>query len=240
MKVNKIKAYWIVLRSVFCVFIISLVAIYIVCFKKGRQAINDISYYWTSTLLKFVKATYKISNPYHVKFESHKRYILMSNHASLYDIPLIYMAFPHTSIRMIAKKELLQVPIWGSAMRGSEFISIDRNNPRQAIKDLQLAKEKLESGIVIWIAPEGTRTRTGKLGKFKKGGFMLAQKAGAIIIPIGIKGSDKILPAKTFEFSVGEHVEINIGKPIDAASYAKAQRSQLMLDVEDSIRELIR
>ncbi|MBU1927123.1 MAG: 1-acyl-sn-glycerol-3-phosphate acyltransferase [Gammaproteobacteria bacterium] len=89
----------------------------------------------------------------------------------------------------------------------------------------------------IWMAPEGTRSRTGKIQSFKKGGFMLALKTNAVIIPVGIRGADKILPPKTSNIQLNQKIEIHIGKPIDTQKYLAAQRDQLMQDVEDSIRE---
>ena len=142
-------------------------------------------------------------------------------------------------IRMITKKELFKVPLWGQAMKACDFISIDRNNRRQAIKDLAAAQEKMRSGIILWIAPEGTRTRTGKLGPFKKGGFMIAQKTKSTIIPVGLCGTYEVLPPKTLDFNIGSHIKIHIGKPIDAGQYSSADIKQLMQDVETSIRNLI-
>ena len=127
------------------------------------------------------------------------------------------------------------MPIWGRAMKRSEYIPIDRKHGRQALKDLKYAKVKMEDGIVIWIAPEGTRSKTGKLNAFKKGGFLLARQAKAIIVPVGIRGANKILPPKTTDINIGEYVEVHIGKPIDSAEYKAADRDALINDVRNSI-----
>jgi 1-acyl-sn-glycerol-3-phosphate acyltransferase len=158
----------------------------------------------------------------------------MSNHASLYDIPLIYAALPG-SIRMIAKKELFRIPLWGYTTKKIEVLSIDRSNSAQAKLDLNYAKEKMRSGIVLWIAPEGTRSRHGKLNSFKKGGFILALETGATIIPVGIRGSDKILPPGTWHFGLNQKVEIHIGEPIDSTQYTLATRNEFIATVRQSI-----
>ena len=96
----------------------------------------------------------------------------------------------------------------------------------------------MKSGIMVWIAPEGTRSRTGKMQPFKKGGFMLAFQTNAIIIPIGIRGSFNILPPKTWQFNIKEHAEVHIGTPIDVSHYKIKERAKLMEDVMHSIQTL--
>ena len=161
----------------------------------------------------------------------------MSNHSSLYDIPLMFVTLPG-SIRMLTKKELFRIPVWGKGMKDGEFISIDRDNRRQAFRDLEEAKKKLESGVTLWVAPEGTRSRTGKIGPFKKGGFMLAMKTGATIVPVGIRGSFEVLPAKTSCFELGRKAEIHIGTPIETRNLSKRDMDRLITEVESRIRLL--
>jgi 1-acyl-sn-glycerol-3-phosphate acyltransferase len=161
----------------------------------------------------------------------------MSNHQSLYDIPLIFVALPG-SIRMLTKRELFSVPIWGRGLEAGEFVSIDRRNRKQALRDLAEARRKMEDGIVLWVAPEGTRTRDGYLGPFKKGGFMLALETGARIVPIGIRGAADVLVPKSFHARVGCTAEVRIGEPIDAAAYSVDSREELMREVQARICEL--
>ena len=161
----------------------------------------------------------------------------MCNHASLFDIPLSVMAL-NTSVRMLAKKELIQVPIWGKAMQISDFVSIDRKSSKRALKDLKYAERVLEKGIVLWISPEGTRSKNGQLRPFKRGGFKLAMDIGATIIPMGIRGSHDVMPAGTLRINRGSHVDIYFGTPIDASSYDIKNRKALIDAVESQIRDL--
>lgn len=189
---KKLSAYWIILQSVAITFWYSLVSLYQSRFGS-RADVDRSMRKWSAALLKVVRIKYSVSDPLHLTLVPNKSYIIMSNHASLYDIPLIFTALPG-SIRMIAKKELFRVPIWGRAMQACEFPSIDRKNSAQAIKDLEYVKQKMQSGIIPWIAPEGTRSRHGGLNPFKKGGFMLALQTQATIIPVGIRGAGQVLP----------------------------------------------
>ncbi len=145
--------------------------------------------------------------------QPNESYILMSNHQSLYDIPALMYAFPR-SLRMVTKTELFRVPIWGQAMRASGFIEVDRKNRARAIASLQRAKIILGRGISVWIAPEGTRSLTGDLLPFKKGGFVLSQETGLRILPVGIAGARDILPAKAAEVQRGVTITVRFGAPI--------------------------
>lgn len=204
--------------------------------KITRTKVDKLNRYSSKKLLKIVKANFTIHNPQNVVVPPKRSCVIISNHLSHYDIPLIFLCL-EGSIRMIAKKQLFWVPIWGQAMIPAEHISIDRENKRQAVKDIIKAREKIESGIIPWIAPEGTRSRTGQIGKFKKGGFLLAMQTDAVIIPITIVGSNKILPPKTMNFGIGEHVDIYISDPIDAKNYAAKDINLLMDDVYKAVEK---
>jgi 1-acyl-sn-glycerol-3-phosphate acyltransferase len=237
-KANFFRKIWIILKTITPTLGISVYALYMrLTNTYVRPHADGILRWWSGVLLKATGATWEVSDPHGVTIEPGVPHIIMSNHRSHYDIPLIFVSLPG-SIRMLTKKELFRVPVWGKGMTASEFLSIDRHNHEQALKDLEFAKEKMKSGIVLWIAPEGTRTRTGKLGDFKKGGFMVAIQTGARIIPVGIRDSDKILRAGTSDINLNQHVHIAIGAPIDAAAYGEENRVRLMEDVRKAIESL--
>lgn len=166
-----------------------------------------------------------------------RSYLFMSNHESLMDIPLIFATAPRPP-RMVTKAELFKVPIWGTALKLGGFISVDRKNRSQAIKSLMRAKELMDSGINVWIAPEGTRSRDGSLQPFKKGGFMLALDTGATIVPVGISGARGIIRPKRFRMYLDQRVKMRYGQPIEAAAYGAERRDELMATVRQAIEEL--
>ena len=149
------------------------------------------------------------------KVPADRAFVFMSNHQSHLDIPILYWSLPVETLRMVAKSELFKVPIWGRAMRAGGMIEVDRSNRQQAIASLRRAGEALADGVSIFIAPEGTRSRTGKLGPLKKGGFHLARETGTPIIPVAINGSYKILPPDTLSMRRGVEVSVHIGAPIE-------------------------
>ncbi|MCP4600060.1 MAG: 1-acyl-sn-glycerol-3-phosphate acyltransferase [Proteobacteria bacterium] len=187
--------------------------------------------------MKATRLTYKVINPNKLELKPGHRYIIMSNHNSYYDIPLMCLTF-NGSVRMLTKKELFRVPIWGRGLKAGEFIAIDRHNRQQAIKDLEIAKRKMEDGITLWAAPEGSRSRTAKLLPFKKGAFILSIQTGATIIPVGIRGSEKALPPSTWTFFMDQQVDIHIGQPMDVSQYEIEDRDTILREVEKQIRTL--
>ena len=205
--------------------------------RQPRPAIDDICRRWSSALVRLIDLRWQVvgSMP---AIEPQRRYIVMCTHASHYDIPLSFVALPG-SLRMLAKKELSRIPIFGQAMWAAEFIFIDRHNREQALKDLAAARAKMESGIVLWVSPEGTRSANGELLPFKKGCFHLAIDTQAVIIPVAIRNISKVLPKGTFNLNLGVDTEVHIGAPIDASRYTLEQRQELSGQVERSMRQLL-
>ncbi|MFZ5843586.1 MAG: lysophospholipid acyltransferase family protein [Pseudomonadota bacterium] len=205
--------------------------------RNPRPVIDDICRRWSSALVRLIDLRWRVIGTMPA-IEPQRRYIVMCTHASHYDIPLSFVALPG-SLRMLAKKELSRIPIFGQAMRAAEFIFIDRHNREQALKDLAAARFKMESGIVLWVSPEGTRSANGELLPFKKGCFHLAIDTQAIIIPVAIRNISKVLPKGTFNLNLGVDTEVHIGTPIDASGYSLEQRQALSEQVERSMRQLL-
>jgi len=132
-----------------------------------------------------------------------------------------------------------KIPIVGKGMTAAEFPFVDRKNRHQALKDLEAMQKLLESGIVMWIAPEGTRSHDGKLASFKKGAFITAINSKATIIPMGIRGAFNILPARTQQFNLNQKAEIHIGKPIDASLFSLENKDELIDIVYNSMKKLV-
>jgi 1-acyl-sn-glycerol-3-phosphate acyltransferase len=167
-----------------------------------------------------------------------KTYLIMSNHQSHYDVAVIYYVLG-SAIRMVAKRELFELPVFGRAMRAAGFISVDRKNTESAIASLGDAKDKLGRGIPMWIAPEGTRSPTGDLLPFKKGGFVLALATGAPILPVSIRGTRDVLRAKGVRSRPGVEVFVTIHAPIDPARFKSMTRKAARDALSDEVRQAI-
>jgi 1-acyl-sn-glycerol-3-phosphate acyltransferase len=157
-----------------------------------------------------------------------RAYVYMSNHQSHIDVPVLVGALPSPTLRMVAKKELFRVPVWGRAMRAAGMVMIDRSDREAAIASLDIAKQQIADGVSVWIAPEGTRSRTGELGPLKRGGFHIAVDTGTPIVPVAIRGTRDVLPASSTSMAYDVPVRVTIGAPISVAGR----------DIDDLIAEI--
>lgn len=205
--------------------------------KLNRRIVDQYCREWSAALLRLVRANLTVRGAV-PDFDDGRRYIVMCTHASHYDIPVSFVSLPG-SIRMLAKKELFSIPLLGQAMRAAEFPSVDRSNRSQAVKDLARAREMMESGIVLWAAPEGTRSPDGKLLPFKKGCFHLALETEAVIVPVAIRGIHRVLPARTWQINLGQPVDVRVGAPFDTAGKTKADLDEVMTEVRRRLEELL-
>jgi 1-acyl-sn-glycerol-3-phosphate acyltransferase len=156
--------------------------------------------------------------------------VYMANHQSHLDIPILYATLPSPTIRMLGKAELFRIPLWGRAIRAAEFIPIDRSNHARAVASLDHAARMVRDGVSIYIAPEGTRSMDGRVGKLKKGGFHLAIGTGAPIVPVALRGVFDILPRGGRVMRSGQAVSVRIGQAIDVAG---RDMTSLMTQVSD-------
>jgi 1-acyl-sn-glycerol-3-phosphate acyltransferase len=143
-----------------------------------------------------------------------RAYVYMSNHQSHLDIPMLYATLPSPTIRMLGKKELFEIPLWGKGLRAAEFVEVDRSNHARAVKSIEQAAALVRDGVSIYLAPEGTRSKDGTIGALKKGGFHLAIGTGAPIVPVAITGTGAILPPGARAMRTGQAVHVVIGNPI--------------------------
>lgn len=163
-----------------------------------------------------------------------RAYVYMSNHQSHLDIPMLYATLPSPTIRMLAKKELFEIPLWGRGLRAAEFIEVDRSNHERAVRSIEYAAKLVRDGVSIYLAPEGTRSRDGRINKLKKGGFHLALATGAPIVPVAIRGTIDILPRGTRVMKTGKQVRVTIGRPIPVEG---RQVEDLMAQVHDFLTQ---
>ena len=147
-----------------------------------------------------------------------RAYVYMSNHQSHLDIPLLYATLPSPTIRMLAKTELFKIPLWGRGLRAAEFVEVDRSDHARAVRSIDQAAALVRDGVSIYLAPEGTRSRDGRIGLLKKGGFHLALGTGAPIVPVAVSGTLDILPRGSRAMRTGLPVRVRIGAPIPVES----------------------
>ncbi len=200
--------------------------------KNYRPYIDRIMSKWARRLLRLIGVTTKVIGVEHIPAKGERPVIVMCNHSSLYDIPIAINAL-NISFRFVAKRELFKLPIFGSAIRKAEFVSIDRHNREQALKDLADAKSKMLDGITLWMAPEGTRSKDGKLAKFKRGAFHIAIDTKALILPIAVKDIHKVQAGDDLRLYLNQEIEVEICEAVDAADFDESHRRELVEKVRN-------
>ncbi len=165
------------------------------------------------------------------KIDFDKPHVFVVNHQSMFDIPAMFMALP-VNLHFIAKKELASVPFLGWYMRAAGMIFVDRKNGPEAVATLKIAGDRVAGGESVLAFAEGTRSRTGVIGPFKKGAFMLALQAGVPVVPVAIEGARHALPADGFAVRP-EIIHIRLGDPI--ATDDGVERDALMARAHDAV-----
>jgi 1-acyl-sn-glycerol-3-phosphate acyltransferase len=129
-------------------------------------------------------------------------YVFVSNHRSYLDTAALFI-FTGRRMGLLAKKELLKVPVLGVGMGFVNVMAIDRTNRESAIRTTEAAAKRIQSGVSFGVFVEGTRAKPGELLPFKKGAFYMARQAGVPVVPVAIKNSDVLMGKGTGEARSG-------------------------------------
>jgi 1-acyl-sn-glycerol-3-phosphate acyltransferase len=162
--------------------------------------------------------------------------IFMCNHVSNLDPPVVLPLLPGRC-SVLLKKELMRIPILGTAMRMGKFIPVERGSRRDAAQaSVSAAADALRSGLNILVFPEGTRAKDGRLAAFKKGPFFLAQQTQAPIIPIALSGTEKMMRKGSIAITPGV-ARVELLPAIDPAQYET--REELLKAVRKAIADAL-
>ena len=206
-------------------------------FVGAKRAFFAIGKLWARQQLWFCGASWHSSGwenlPEEIRNGSQSA-IFMSNHESHLDPPLLMGAIPVPAV-YIAKKEIRRMPFVGWAAWAAGVIFIDRSNAERAAKSIESAAKQIRQGKSVVIFPEGTRTKNGQIGKFKKGGFNLAIKAGVPIVPLATVGGWDVLPRGLARFRP-KKIHVIFGNTVYPQDYPT--KEALMSEIERQIREM--
>ncbi len=153
--------------------------------------------------------------------EPGRTYVFISNHRSYLDTATLFFC-AGTKMGLVAKRELLKVPIFGQGMKFVNIIAIDRTNAERALASMDKARQVMADGYSFGVFAEGTRAMPGELLPFKKGGFHLALQTGSSIVPVAIKNTDWMMGKRTGVAYAGE-VEMVLLKPIETTGMTADQ-----------------
>ena len=205
----------------------------IICFPWKNGAVpHTIQVLWSRSILWLLLVPVKLTGKENV--DTKQSYVFVANHQSFLDAFVVYGWLPNY-FKWLMKKEIRKVPFVGTACAVAGHIFVDRSNPRAALKSVEMVKKELVDGISTVIFPEGTRTKTGEMGRFKSGAFKIAMDMGLPVVPISMKGLYEAMPSGRAYVNPGSHVTLHIGKPIDISQFTDI--NEAMAAVREKVAE---
>jgi 1-acyl-sn-glycerol-3-phosphate acyltransferase len=167
------------------------------------------------------------------KLEPRQPLVVVSNHQSLLDIPIV--AYWGMETKWVAKKELFEVPLFGWMLKMAGDISLDRTSPRSGVQAMIAARKLLQGHYPVMFFPEGTRSLDGMVHEFSEGPFHLAIKTSAMVLPIAIEGAYACIPKSTLRFGPPRDVYVHVFPPIPTADLKLKQAEELKTSVRNMI-----
>lgn len=192
-------------------------AVFTILFVPFRNAefVHKVQQFWSRSFFRLMFLPVTVEGLEHIK--PGQSYVFVSNHQSMFDVWLIYGWLP-VIFKWLMKAELRKVPFVGTACKAAGHIYVDRKNPKAAIESMENVKKQLKNGICTVIFPEGTRTKDGQVGRFKRGAFQIALDLKLPVIPISLSGCYDVLP-KGKPFVYRRPVRMYVGEPIDITQF---------------------
>lgn len=189
---------------------------------------------WARSLLRLAGAKITIRGEEHIPEGAA---VYMANHQGNFDVPIVlgYLDKPKA---MMSKIEVKKLPLIRSWMEHLNCIFVDRNNVRQSMNSLNDAADLVKKGYSVCIFPEGTRSKGGPIGEFKSGGFRIATKTGAPIVPIRIEGSYKLMESNGYWIKPAE-VTVTILPPVEVSHLSKEETALLPERIRTMIEQVI-
>ena len=225
---------WIYLNLIFWTLLFGLSSFFTILLTGKKENFKFFGVIWGKTLsfifnIKLiVKGTHNLQD---------RNYIFAANHASLIDIPLLFIAVNRYTV-FIAKSELSKIPIFKSILDRAGFIFVDRKNNDSAVKSMNNLMDdikKIPRSVAIF--PEGTRTSDGELLPFKKGAAIFAINTDIPVIPVAISGTFSWSKKKLFDMSQSV-ISFEFGEPIVTENYSFDDRDHLTERIKTKIKNM--
>jgi len=209
--------------------------------RRNRESprIEQTIQRWSRRFLRIPPVEIEVEGREHV--DPGKRYVIVSNHTSNFDIPVLFLAIP-TPIRFLAKKELYKIPLMGPGMDAAGIVKVDRGGARSTREAINAAaRESYRLGYSLMVFAEGTRSRTGEMADFRTGAVRIARDNEADLLPVVISGSFDINPPGSPLIYPGR-VRVRILPPVPSANIEPNQirpvTNQLRADMGAVYEEL--
>ncbi|MBN2158360.1 MAG: 1-acyl-sn-glycerol-3-phosphate acyltransferase [Spirochaetes bacterium] len=204
-------------------FFVALGALFVVLFND-RIAHRTTGVWWARFVSYITPIRVKVVGRENI--EKGRSYMVVANHQSHYDILVLY-GWLGIEVKWVMKAELRKVPVFGYAGEMGGNIYIDRSSPEALKSTLDAARKKVTGGTSVIMLPEGTRSRTGELGEFKKGAFVIARELGLPVLAVTISGTRRILSPRSWNLFPGTATMV-IHPAIDISGYDESTIGDLI------------
>lgn len=189
--------------------------------------------YWSRLIVRILLLPVKVEG--RENLDKDQSYVFVSNHQGAFDIFLIY-GFLNRNFKWMMKYQLGEIPLVGYACRCCHFIFVDRRGPKRIKATYDKAREILREGMSVVVFPEGSRTFTGHMGKFRRGAFMLADEVGLPVVPLTINGSFNVMPrTRDMKWVIWHPLKLTIHKPIPHTGKGEDYQKEVMKQAYDVI-----
>ncbi len=230
---GKIRYWWSWFVAGSLLLVIATPALIFLWIINRRIWLFPLAQWGAKTWLRACGATVKVSGLENL--DPFVSYVFASNHRSYLDTATLFF-YAGKKMGLVAKKELLKVPVLGQGMNFVNIIAIDRSNPERALRSMEKAREVMADGFSFGLFVEGTRGLPGELLPFKKGAFHLAMQTGAPIVPVAIKNTDWMMGKRTGVACAGE-IEMVTLPPIETAGLDADDVLKLLIKTRSAIAE---
>lgn len=191
--------------------------------EEHEKFIQGLAINWVSKLLEISGVRVEIDGKENITDE---KAVYVANHQGNFDVPIM-LALVGKPRTMIGKSELLKIPIINKFIYHLRGICVDRNDPKDGLKAVITAINYIKEGKSMTIFPEGTRSKCSEMGEFKAGSSTIAKRAGAVIIPVTIDGTYKIMEINKWKKITPADVKITIHPAIDPVKMSKEEFKQI-------------
>lgn len=193
------------------------------------EYVKKILYLWSKFTIEVIGIELEVKGLENIPKET---CVFIGNHSSILDIPILLYTVDR-NLGFIAKKEMMKIPVIGYWLEKTKSVPLDRDNPRSAIKSINDGINNINEGCSMVIFPEGTRSKNGKVGEFKKGSLKLATKSKVPIVPVSIdrasrsfEDNRKFRPAK---------IKVVFGEKVDTKNLSKEEEKSLTENIRNTI-----
>jgi 1-acyl-sn-glycerol-3-phosphate acyltransferase len=231
--INVLKSAWVWVSSIIFVllaFPVALLLWLVSLLFDNRRLMNNRWMVIQGIVLTRMSPFWKVVVDGREKIDKNQAYVIIPNHQSMLDI--VFFNMLRHRLRWVSKIEIFKVPLVGVEMRMVKYIEVERGSKSSVIRMMEKCMESLREGISVVIFPEGTRSLTGAIGKFKSGAFQLAVKTDKPLLPVLIDGTGDILPKRGIIFGSRKVVRLRVLDPIFPGNFKTGDPDELAAIVQ--------